>query len=262
LPDQRRTCWRSSTTSSTYPNRGAEITLENLSFSVRQTVDGVAELLSVLASAKGLQLHSHVPEEIPPLLRGDANRLRQVLTNLSGNAIKFTERGEVTLSVALVCQGAARRRFDSPSPIPESGSGRTRPEHCSRRSLRQTHPRHASTAAPDLGWRFQATCRNDGWGDRAREPRRRRFHVLVHRVFETAPEALASAVEPARPAAPAVPLTVKGAGREARILVADDNPTNQAVALAQLEKLGYQPTRSPTAPKPSWRCGIAHTIWC
>ena len=61
-----------------------KITLENLDFDLRQTVEDVVQLLHVQASAKGLRLHSRVSPEIPRLLRGDAHRLRQVLTNLSG----------------------------------------------------------------------------------------------------------------------------------------------------------------------------------
>jgi signal transduction histidine kinase len=64
-----------------------------LDFSVRQTVDDVVQLLSVLADAKGLHMHSRVSEEIPPLFAAMRTGLRQVLTNLAGNAIKFTERG-------------------------------------------------------------------------------------------------------------------------------------------------------------------------
>ena len=59
-----------------------KITLENLSFNLRDTVEDVVQLLRVQAGAKGLDFHSRVSPEIPPLLRGDAHRLRQVLTNL------------------------------------------------------------------------------------------------------------------------------------------------------------------------------------
>ena len=78
-----------------------KISLEKLSFNVSQTVEEVVQLLRVQASAKGIEFHSRLSPEIPLFLRGDAHRLRQVLTNLCGNAIKFTERGEVTVEAAL-----------------------------------------------------------------------------------------------------------------------------------------------------------------
>jgi light-regulated signal transduction histidine kinase (bacteriophytochrome)/HPt (histidine-containing phosphotransfer) domain-containing protein len=75
-----------------------KMVLENLAFNLRGTVEEVVRLSRALSHAKGLQIHSRISPEIPPLLLGDANRLRQVLTNLASNAVKFTEKGEVTLA--------------------------------------------------------------------------------------------------------------------------------------------------------------------
>ena len=90
-----------------------KVTLEVVSFNLRDTVEDLIQLLRVQASAKGLEFTSRVSPETPPLLRGDVHRLRQVLTNLSSNAIKFTERGGVTLEAALQGQsgGRATMRF-------------------------------------------------------------------------------------------------------------------------------------------------------
>jgi signal transduction histidine kinase len=82
-----------------------KITLENLSFNLHHAIQEICEPLRVQANAKGLRFHSHVAPESPEFARGDVHRLRQVLTNLAGNAIKFTERGEVTLYTALESQG-------------------------------------------------------------------------------------------------------------------------------------------------------------
>ena len=85
-----------------------KITLENLSVNLGDTVNEVVQGLRVQAAAKGLVLHARVSPEIPPSLRGDRRRLRQVLTNLAANAVKFTEHGEVTLEAALESQGAGK----------------------------------------------------------------------------------------------------------------------------------------------------------
>jgi two-component system sensor histidine kinase/response regulator len=73
--------------------------LENAPFVLQDCLDGALDLLSPAASAKGLKLNHHLAEGIPQILCGDASRLRQILVNLLGNAVKFTEEGEVVLSV-------------------------------------------------------------------------------------------------------------------------------------------------------------------
>ena len=75
--------------------------LELADFSLRQVVGQVVQTLAVRAHQKGLELALKVGEEVPAGLVGDSVRLRQVLINLVGNAIKFTEEGEVGLQVAV-----------------------------------------------------------------------------------------------------------------------------------------------------------------
>ena len=77
------------------------VELEMIDFDLRTTVESVIGLLARSASQRGLQLLDIVHAQVPSLLRGDAGRLRQVLTNLVGNAIKFTEAGEVVVLVGL-----------------------------------------------------------------------------------------------------------------------------------------------------------------
>lgn len=76
-----------------------KFTLDNASFDLRSTIEESVVLLAELAHRKGLELIVDIPPELPRAVQGDALRLRQVLINLIGNAIKFTESGDVLVTV-------------------------------------------------------------------------------------------------------------------------------------------------------------------
>ncbi|MBX9600915.1 MAG: response regulator [Bryobacteraceae bacterium] len=73
--------------------------LDPISFSLREVIDQTTRLLAVNASEKGLAVRALLDPDVPDRILGDPGRLRQVLVNLLGNAIKFTERGTVRVSV-------------------------------------------------------------------------------------------------------------------------------------------------------------------
>ena len=91
-----------------------KLALETTDFDPRLLVGEVADLLAFRAREKGIGLATNIDAAVPPVVRGDAGRLRQVLINLAGNAVKFTETGKV--SILATAQPAAdhaiRLRFE------------------------------------------------------------------------------------------------------------------------------------------------------
>jgi signal transduction histidine kinase/CheY-like chemotaxis protein len=83
-----------------------KLELELLDVDLRHTFEDVARLLSIQAHAKGLELTAQIDAKLPDLVRADAGRIRQILLNLAGNAIKFTAKGEVSLEIKVLETGA------------------------------------------------------------------------------------------------------------------------------------------------------------
>ncbi len=78
-----------------------KLVLERLNFSLRDALEDTLKVLALRAHQKGIELACRIPPEIPDTLVGDPGRLRQIIINLVGNAVKFTEKGEVVLQVAV-----------------------------------------------------------------------------------------------------------------------------------------------------------------
>ncbi|MBK1717792.1 ATP-binding protein [Thiocystis violacea] len=78
-----------------------KMTLDPHDFDPRALIEDIIDLFAEAASAKGLLLRADLPADLPGQVHGDAARLRQILINLVGNAIKFTELGEIRLRIAL-----------------------------------------------------------------------------------------------------------------------------------------------------------------
>ncbi len=96
-----------------------KLEIDAADFEVDGAVEDVTSFFSQSASRKGLALTCFVEHDVPRYVYGDGGRLRQILTNLVGNAIKFTERGGIDLTVAAASEGGTALRFE----VRDSGIG-------------------------------------------------------------------------------------------------------------------------------------------
>jgi two-component system sensor histidine kinase/response regulator len=98
-----------------------KLDLEHAEFDVREVVGDAAKLLALRAAEKGLELACHVAPEVPETLLGDAGRLRQIVLNVLGNAVKFTDAGEVVIDVAV--EASAEERVTLHVAVSDTGIG-------------------------------------------------------------------------------------------------------------------------------------------
>jgi signal transduction histidine kinase/CheY-like chemotaxis protein len=78
-----------------------KLDLESIDFDLRTTLEGISDMLALKTSEKGVEFICDIHNDIPSRLKGDPGRLRQILINLGGNAIKFVEKGEVSIHASL-----------------------------------------------------------------------------------------------------------------------------------------------------------------
>ena len=122
--------------------------LENRSFNLRQCIEDVMDLFAVKIREKKLEAGYLIAPEVPSDLMGDSVRLRQILINLIGNAVKFTEKGEIIVNVQGEKQedGDFQLRFSVTDP-PSSAFPRKESANFSSPSNRSTVPPRGATAA-------------------------------------------------------------------------------------------------------------------
>ena len=213
-----------------------KVTLENLNIDLGDTVNEVVQGLRVQAAAKGLGFHVRVSPEIPPLLRGDRRRLRQVLANLAANAVKFTDHGEVTVEAALESQGAGKVtvRFT----VTDTGIG-IQPEQVAGLFSPFTQADVSTTrkyGGTGLGLAISKQLVELMGGTIGVDSRKGDGSTFwFTAVLDMEPRGRKPAIGADGPQR-----TADAPVRPARILVAEDNATNRHVALAQLRKLGYE----------------------
>jgi PAS domain S-box-containing protein len=212
-----------------------KLSLEILGFDLRDTVEEVVQGMRFQAAARGLDFQARLSPDIPPLLQGDARRLRQVLTNLCANAIKFTARGKVTLEAGLasLAGGAVTVRFsvaDTGIGIPD-GQIAALFSPFTQADVSTTR-RYGGTGLGLAICKQIVEMMGGAIGVDSLEGQGSTF-------WFTAVFAPASLARP-QPARSTVPAGAAAIARGARILVADDDATNREVASAQLRQLGFQ----------------------
>lgn len=211
--------------------------LDPIDFCPRDAVADTANALAWKAHQKGLELIVDIGADVPPMLSGDPGRLRQILVNLLGNAIKFTPRGEV--NVRVTSEGGAPPDVMLHFAVSDTGIGIPR--------KRQQHVFEAFTQADGT------TTRAYGGTGLGLTIASQLVHLMSGRIWVesevdkgstfhfTARFATASASEP-DPVLDAIGL------RDVRVLVVDDNATNRRLLEAMLVAWRMVPMLAASAP--------------
>ncbi|HKC75496.1 MAG TPA: ATP-binding protein, partial [Chloroflexota bacterium] len=216
------------------------LSLEVQPLDLRQVVREVVAVFTAQVRAKGLRISAHVAPAVPPLLVGDAVRLRQVLTNLVGNAVKFTEQGAVEVRVDVVeesPEGTLLRLAVRDTGIgiaPEVQAVLFEPFTQADAS---TTRRYGGTGLGLAIARRLVELMGGTIGVESTVGAGSSFWVTLRLARGAAPRGVSAAPVQGAPAAPAA----QRAGRapRGRVLVAEDNAINQLVAVRLLESLGY-----------------------
>ena len=226
-----------------------KLELEPLDMDLRDTVEDVARLLSIQAHAKGLELTAQIDARLPNLVKGDAGRIRQILLNLAGNAVKFTAKGEVSLEIKVLetSEHGVKVRCE----VRDTGIG-------------IPADRLQSLFAPFMQVDTSTTRRFGGTG-LGLSIVRRLVQLMGGEIGVESVEGTGSIFwfivqfapvsETGLPRYPA-PASIKGQ----RVLVVDDNATNRKVLMGQLLLCGVEPVSASSADEALALMRQAHAV--
>ncbi len=231
----------------------------NLSFfSPRKLVKGLSELFAIRADSKGLILRTEMAETLPDCVEGDESKLRQIITNLVGNAIKFTHDGEVKLKCWYFTKGESNAESGVLAfSIEDSGCGMSEEEQkalftpfvqanagiqasegtglglaISKSFVELLGGEIKVTSSPGAGskFTFSVSCREVSADDAESQ-------VAVHQLPAAAP-----CHTNQKPESVAVAVDNKGKHRSVKptIIIADDQPENRLLVVKLLNSVGYK----------------------
>jgi len=206
-----------------------KLTPETLPFNLRALLGAVQRAYDGLAQQRGLALTMRIDPAVPDAVEGDSVRLRQILTNYVTNALKFTERGGVTIDVRLCAAGRLRLEVSDTGPgIDDASMARLFKPFT--QADESTTRRYGGTGLGLSICRELARLMGGEVGATSRVGHGSTFWAEL-----PMPEANAPGPEPVSTARPD-PL------RGARVLLVEDNPVNMLIAAAMLEQWGVQVT--------------------
>jgi PAS domain S-box-containing protein len=209
--------------------------LESIEFSLRHTLENITNTMGARARQKGLKLQCYIPAQLPDALVGDPERLRQIVVNLVGNALKFTSKGEVTVRVEM--DAGAADHADFHISVSDTGIG-IAPDKLKlisepfTQSDSSTTRRYGGTGLGlSISSHLVALMGGKIWVE-SQPGQGSTFHFKVRLGLQT-------------PAARTATPTVKSeppalASRHLTILLVEDNLVNQKVAMRFLEKKGHK----------------------
>ncbi len=209
--------------------------LERTDFSVAELIAGVLELLDPPARKKGLGLRYEAEQDVPDYIRGDAGRLRQVLLNLVSNAVKFTDKGGVSISVSKsseVITDGVRLHFE----VTDTGIGIPEAKHARLfQPFSQVEASHASRyGGTGLGLAISKKLVELMNGQIGFETHSGSGSSFWFRVDFGNPKD-----EPLAMEEHISPTPVAGPRSTGRILLAEDSTTNAMIAVTMLRKAGH-----------------------
>jgi signal transduction histidine kinase/ActR/RegA family two-component response regulator len=221
-----------------------KLELEHGDFSVARHVDETIALFSGRAQAKGLRLAGLIRPGVPAWINGDVTRVRQILSNLVSNAVKFTSQGEVVIEVSVVAGEGAdvlNGRVCIQFAVRDSGMGIPSEKQCmlfqpfSQADLSTSRKFGGTGLGLAICKRLAQLMGGDAW---------MKSEVGVGSTFYFTLLATPATAPDVQKANPANPVVVARPGsdsmRALKLLLVEDNLVNQKVALAMLKRMGCQ----------------------